>query len=51
MFREWAFVKRLGHRDDLTRWKAKGDDYFRKVRLKRLDGFLIGHEYFTPTDG
>lgn len=48
---EWAFVKRLGHRHDLPRWRGKGDDYYRVVPLRRLDGFLVGREFSVPTDG
>jgi len=50
---EWAFVKRLGHHDDLPRWEqeGKGDDYYNVVPLRRLDGFLMGREYSRPTDG
>jgi hypothetical protein len=48
---EWAFVKRLGHREDLAGWKGKGDDYYRKIPLRRLDGFSVGHEFYMPTDG
>ncbi len=35
---EWAFIKRIGHRDDLVRWKGKGDDYYRVIPLKSIDG-------------
>ncbi len=48
---EWAFVKRLGHRDDLPGWEGKGDDNYRVVPLKSLDGFPMGREYSGPTDG
>ena len=48
---EWAFIKRLGHRDDLKRWEGKGDDYFRKIPLKRLDGFIMERVFSRPTDG
>lgn len=48
---EWAFIKRLGHTDDLERWEGKGDDYFRKVPLKRLDGFITERVFSRPTDG
>jgi len=48
---EWAFVKRLGHRDDLPRWQGKGDDYYRVVPIRRLDGFPMGREFSLPTDG
>jgi len=48
---EWAFIKRLGHRQDLASWKGRGDDYFQKVPLKRLDGILTGREFSKPSDG
>ncbi len=48
---EWAFVKRLGHRDDLPRWEGKGDDYFRVLPLERLDEFVTGRLLSGPTDG
>ena len=48
---EWAFVKRLGHRDDLARWDGKGDDYYRAVPLRRLDGHVMEREFSAPTDG
>ena len=48
---EWAFIKRLGHRDDLARWHGKGDDWYRVVPLRRLDGFLTGREFSLPSDG
>lgn len=48
---EWAFVKRLGHRDDLPRWEGKGEDYHRTVPLLRLDRFALGREFSMPTDG
>lgn len=48
---EWAFVKRLGHRKDLSGWQDKGNDYYRKVPLRRLDGFPMGREFSRPTDG
>ena len=48
---EWAFVKRLGHRQDLAGWEGKGDDYFQAVGLERLDGFSMGRELSAPTDG
>ncbi len=48
---EWAFVKRLGHREDLPGWEGRGDDYHRTVPLRRLDGFLMGREFSGPTDG
>jgi len=48
---EWAFIKRLGHRDDLPRWQGKGDSYYRVVPIRRLDGFLMGREFSLPSDG
>ena len=48
---EWAFVKRLGHRDNLAGWEGKGDDYYRVVPMKSLDGFPMGREYSGTTDG
>jgi hypothetical protein len=48
---EWAFIKRLGHRDDLPRWEGKGDGYYRRVPLKRLDGGVMGREFSVPSDG
>jgi hypothetical protein len=48
---EWAFIKRLGHTAELPGWEGKGDDYFRVVPLKRLDGFIMGREFSRPTDG
>ena len=48
---EWAFVKRLGHVEDLSRWRGKGDDYSVVRPLKSLDGYLMGKVYSKPTDG
>ena len=48
---EWAFVKRLGHAQDLQRWEGKVDDYFRTVPLRRLDGFVTDQVFSRPTDG
>ena len=48
---EVAFIKRLGHVDDLSRWEGKGDDYHRVVPLSRLDGFLTTREFARPHDG
>lgn len=48
---EWAFVRRLGHRDLLRDWEGKGDDYYRVVPLARLAGVAMGHEFSGPTDG
>ena len=48
---EWAFIKRLGHRDDLPHWEGKGDGYYRRVPLKRLDGGVMGREFSVPSDG
>ena len=48
---EWAFIKRLGHRDDLPRWEGKGDDYYRAVPLRSLDGHAMGREFSAPSDG
>ena len=48
---EWAFVKRLGHRQDLARWKGKGDDYSIVRPLKSLDGYPMDRVYSKPTDG
>ena len=48
---EWAFVKRLGHMEELSRWKGKGDDYSLIRPLKSLDGYLMGRVYSQPTDG
>ena len=48
---EWAFLKRLGHRKDLERWEGKGDDYYRVLPLKSLDGYEIGQVFSRPTDG
>jgi len=48
---EWAFIKRLGHRDDLARWEGKGDDYYRVFPLRRLDGYSMGREFSSPSDG
>ena len=48
---EWAFLKRLGHRKDLERWEGKGDDYYRILPLKSLDGYEIGQVFSRPTDG
>jgi len=48
---EWAFVKCLGHRDELSRWQGKGDAYYRRVPLKRLDGVAMGREFSVPSDG
>ena len=48
---EWAFIKRLGHHKELPRWEGKGDDYYRVVPLRRLDGVLMGREFSNPSDG
>jgi uncharacterized lipoprotein YddW (UPF0748 family) len=48
---EWAFVKRLGHREDLDRWPHGNMHYFRVVPLHRLDGFATGREFSMPSDG
>ena len=48
---EWAFVKRLGHREDLARLAEKGKGYYRRMPLKRLDGIVFGREFSRPTDG
>ena len=48
---EWAFIKRLGHREDLERWDGKADDDHRVVPLRRLDGYAMGREFTRPTDG
>ena len=48
---EWAFLKRLGHRDDLARWLNKGDDYYRTVPIRRLDGTPMQREFSRPSDG
>ena len=48
---EVAFIKRLGHAGDLPDWEGRGDDYFRKVPLVRLDGFLTTGEFAEPHDG
>ena len=44
-------LKRLGHREDLAGWEGRGDDYFRVVPLKSLDGFPMGREFSAPSDG
>jgi hypothetical protein len=48
---EWAFVKRLGHRENLASWEGKGDDYYRVVPLRRLDGYVMEREFSAPSDG
>ena len=48
---EWAFVKKLGHKDDLAVWESRGDDYYRVVPLLSLDGYRMGREFSLPTDG
>ncbi|HIA13083.1 MAG TPA: hypothetical protein EYN69_13595 [Flavobacteriales bacterium] len=48
---EWAFIKRLGHRDDLADWEGVGDDYYKVFPLRRLDGYEMGREFSTPSDG
>ena len=48
---EWAFLRRLGHRDELLDWQGVGDDNYRVVPLTRLDGFAMGREFSGPTDG
>jgi hypothetical protein len=48
---EWVFLKRLGHREELAGWEGKGDDYYRKIPLRSLDGFQTGREFYLPTDG
>lgn len=48
---EWAFVKRLGHRNELANWQGKGDDHYRVHPLRFLDGFPMNREFFCPTDG
>jgi hypothetical protein len=48
---EWAFIKRLGHRDDLSRWEGKGDDYYRVFPIRQLDGYTMGREFSNPSDG
>ena len=48
---EWALIKRLGHREDLPRWEGKGDDFYRVVPLRRLDGYPVGREFSRPSDG
>jgi hypothetical protein len=48
---EWAFIKRLGHRDDLPDWEGKGDDNYRVVPLRSLDGYVMDREFSMPSDG
>jgi hypothetical protein len=48
---EWAFIKRLGHRDDLPNWHGKGDDYYRVVPLRSLDGYVMEREFSLLSDG
>ena len=48
---EWAFVKHLGHRAELPEWNGKGDDYYKAVPFKSLDGYRMEREYSEPTDG
>jgi len=48
---EWAFIKRLGHRKDLPRWEGMGDDYYRVFPIRRLDGYAMGREFSSPSDG
>jgi len=48
---EWAFVKRLGHREDLARWQGKGDDYYRVVPVRTLADCPTDREFALPTDG
>lgn len=49
---EWAMMKRLGHKDDLARWREeqKGGDYFRVIDLLSLSGRTADPELFQ-TDG
>jgi len=42
---EWAFIKRLGHRDDLADWEGVGDDYYKVFLLRRLDSSEMGREF------
>jgi len=48
---EVAFIKRLGHFEELPGWEGKGDDYFRVVPISRLDGLLTAREFCRPHDG
>ena len=32
-------------------WEGKGDDYFRAVPLRHLDGFAMGRDYSMQSDG
>jgi uncharacterized lipoprotein YddW (UPF0748 family) len=48
---EVAFIKRLGHFEELPGWEGKGDDYFRVVPISRLDGLLTTREFCRPHDG
>jgi len=48
---EVAFIKRLGHVEELPGWEGKGDDYLRVVPIPRLDGLLTTGEFCRPHDG
>ncbi|MFH1008594.1 MAG: family 10 glycosylhydrolase [Candidatus Latescibacterota bacterium] len=48
---EWAFIKKLGHKDDLPGWEGLGDDWYRAVPMRSLDGYRMGRTFSLPTDG
>jgi len=49
---EWAMMKRIGHRDDLARWReqGRGNDYFRVLDFEWL-GDRGGDPRYFQTDG
>ena len=43
----WSMVKKLGHRDDLPKWRGSDDRYLRVVPLKSLGGRVVDRFYQT----
>ena len=45
---EWAVVKRLGHREELSRYRDEADSLWRRVPLYSLNGIALRYSH---TDG
>lgn len=41
MRKEWSMIRRLGHKDDLSKWKDGENEFWRSRKMISVDGYVV----------